>query len=127
MASQDYYNQGPPQGYPQPGYPQPAYGAPPPGQYYQPPMQYQQAPPPPPPQEQKSDNCLKACFATLGGGMRLIMTDDRVEEARKERMLDYERYRGGGRQWFWRFGGFLGSEWRGEDGRAKVSHSSYEE
>ncbi|RYP79478.1 hypothetical protein DL770_006659 [Monosporascus sp. CRB-9-2] len=64
MASQEYYNQGPPQGYPPPGYPQPAYGAPPPGQYYQPPMQYQQAPPPPP-QEQKSDNCLKACFATL--------------------------------------------------------------
>ncbi|RYP20952.1 hypothetical protein DL765_002489 [Monosporascus sp. GIB2] len=93
MASQEYYNQGPPQGYPPPGYPQPAYGAPPAGQYYQPPMQYQQAPPPPPPQEQKSDNCLKACFATLfavatpesGINRGLAVKNGAMETARERR------------------------------------------
>lgn len=58
--------------------------------------------------------------------MHLIMTDERAEEARKERILDYECYYGGRRQWFWGFVGFLGSE-RREDGRVNISLSSYEE
>ncbi|PVI06729.1 hypothetical protein DM02DRAFT_649467 [Periconia macrospinosa] len=51
MSQQGYYNQGPPQGYPQPQPPGP-YGMYPPGQQ---PMQYQQAPPP---AEKKDHGCL---------------------------------------------------------------------
>ncbi|ETS86707.1 hypothetical protein PFICI_00535 [Pestalotiopsis fici W106-1] len=70
MASQQYYNQGPPQGYGGGGYPQqpqPSYGppqgqyGPPQGQYYQqgpPQMGYQQQPPP----QQQSSGGGKGCL-----------------------------------------------------------------
>ncbi|KAL6911174.1 hypothetical protein GGI43DRAFT_40315 [Trichoderma evansii] len=85
MSSQEYYQQGPPQGYHQQGYPQQpqnAYG-PPQGQFQgqyppqgypqqgypqgQQPMQYQQGPPAPEAQRGRGGDqgCLMACIAAL--------------------------------------------------------------